>query len=58
MLSLRDDSSFVEMFYMQRAACLWGEALALDSSGAIRVPAGPGLGLEPDRGVIERYRVA
>lgn len=58
MLSLRDDSSFVEMFYMQRAACLWGEALALDSSGAIRVPAGPGLGLEPDRSVIERYKVA
>ncbi|MFA6267308.1 MAG: mandelate racemase/muconate lactonizing enzyme family protein [Pseudolabrys sp.] len=57
MLSLRDDGSYVEMFYMDRAACLWGDALALDKSGAIQVPAGPGLGLEPDRAVIERYTV-
>ena len=58
MLSLRDDHSFVERFYMERAACLWGEALTLDPSGVIAVPAGFGLGLEPDRAVIERYRVS
>ena len=58
MLSLRDDGSFVEMFYMERAACLWGQALGLNSSGAVNVPAGPGLGLEPDRAVMERYRVS
>ena len=58
MLSLRDDGFFVEMFYMERAACLWGHALDLDSSGAVNVPAGPGLGLEPDRAVMERYRVS
>ncbi|MBS0247250.1 MAG: mandelate racemase/muconate lactonizing enzyme family protein, partial [Proteobacteria bacterium] len=57
MLSLRDDASFVERFYMDRAACLWGDALTLDSDGAIGVPTGPGLGLDPDRGVIERYAV-
>jgi L-alanine-DL-glutamate epimerase-like enolase superfamily enzyme len=58
MMSLRDDKTFVEIFYMNREACLWGDALALDSRGAIRVPTGHGLGLEPDRRVIERYRVS
>ncbi len=57
MLSLRDDASFAEIFYMDRAACLWGDALALQADGTIRVPGGPGLGLEPDRDVIERYAV-
>ena len=58
MMALRDDKTFVEIFYMNREACLWGEALTLDAKGAIRVPTGPGLGLEPDRKVMERYRVA
>lgn len=57
LLSLRDDASFVEIFYMDRAACLWGDALALTSEGAIRVPTGPGLGLEPHRSVMARYAV-
>jgi len=57
MLSLRDDASFLEMFYMDRAACLWGDALALQPGGTVRVPTGPGLGLEPDRAVIERFAV-
>jgi L-alanine-DL-glutamate epimerase-like enolase superfamily enzyme len=43
---------------MERAACLWGDAIELDPSGAIAVPAGPGLGLAPDRDVIERFRVS
>ncbi len=58
MLSLRDDGSFVERFYLERPACLWSDALKLDAAGAIAVPAGPGIGLEPDRGVIDRYRVS
>ncbi|MCW5688401.1 MAG: mandelate racemase/muconate lactonizing enzyme family protein [Pseudolabrys sp.] len=57
MLSLREDASLVEWYYMDRAACLWGDALALDIDGAIAVPTGPGLGLEPDRDVIARYAV-
>ena len=57
MLALRDDASFVEWYYMDRAACLWGDALALGADGAIRVPTGPGLGLEPDREVMARYAV-
>ena len=57
MLSLRDDTSLVEWYYMDRAACLWGDALALNADGAIRVPEGPGLGLEPDRDVMARYAV-
>lgn len=57
MLSLREDASFLEMFYMDRDACLWGDALKLEAGGTIRVPTGPGLGLAPDRGVIERYAV-
>ncbi|MEJ2623301.1 MAG: hypothetical protein P8Z80_01775 [Pseudolabrys sp.] len=55
-LSLCDDGSFVEMFYMERAACLWGAALRLDDAGCIRVP--EGIGLEPDRGVIGRFRIS
>jgi L-alanine-DL-glutamate epimerase-like enolase superfamily enzyme len=57
MLSLREDASYLEVFYMDRAACLWGDALKLAADGTVRVPVGPGLGLEPDRDVIERYRV-
>jgi len=57
MLSLRDDASFAEIFYMDREACLWGDALTLAAGGTIRVPDGPGLGLDPDRAVIERYAV-
>ncbi len=59
LLSLRDDSSFVEIFYMNRAACLWGGRVdASQRNGTIAVPEGPGLGYEPDREVLERYRVS
>lgn len=58
LLSLRDDASFVEMFYMKREAGLWGGLIDVDRSGNVAVPDGPGLGAEPDRGVMERYRVA
>jgi L-alanine-DL-glutamate epimerase-like enolase superfamily enzyme len=58
LMSLRDDSTFVEVFYMKRAACLWGGRIDVGANGTIPVPDGPGLGYEPDREVMERYRVS
>jgi L-alanine-DL-glutamate epimerase-like enolase superfamily enzyme len=58
LLSLRDDASFVEVFYMQRAACLWRGRIDVDANGDVEVPQGPGLGLEPDTAVMEQYRVS
>jgi L-alanine-DL-glutamate epimerase-like enolase superfamily enzyme len=58
LMSVRDDSTFVEVFYMNRAACLWGGRIDIDANGTIRVPDGPGLGYEPDRDVVDRYRVS
>ena len=58
LMSLRDDASFVEAFYMKRPACLWQGRADVDGSGHVAVPNGPGLGYEPDRDVMERYRVA
>jgi len=58
LLSLRDDGTFVEMFYMNRAACLWRGNVEIDGKGAVSVPDGPGLGYEPDKAVMERYRVS
>ena len=57
MLALRDDG-FVEMFYMKRAACLWRGGVDVDANGNVGVPQGPGLGYEPDKAVIEQYRVS
>ena len=58
LLSLRDDATFVEMFYMKRAACLWGGRADVDANGDVEVPQGPGIGYEPDRAVMEQYRVS
>ena len=58
LMSLRDDGTFVEVFYMKRAACLWRGRVDVDASGNIAVPEGPGVGYEPDKEVMERYRVA
>jgi L-alanine-DL-glutamate epimerase-like enolase superfamily enzyme len=57
LMSLREDRTFVEVFYMNRAACLWRGAIDVGADGAVQVPDGPGLGYEPDREVMERYRV-
>jgi L-alanine-DL-glutamate epimerase-like enolase superfamily enzyme len=57
LMSLRDDGSFVEVFYMKRAACLWRGRVDTDANGTVAVPEGPGLGYEPDKEVMERYRV-
>jgi L-alanine-DL-glutamate epimerase-like enolase superfamily enzyme len=58
LLSLRDDATFVEMFYMKRAACLWGGRVDVDANGDVEVPQGAGIGYEPDRAVMEQYRVS
>ena len=58
LLALRDDASFVEMFYMKRAACLWRGRVDVDANGNVGVPQGPGLGYEPDKAVMEQYRVS
>ncbi len=58
LMSLRDDGSFIEIFYMNRAACLWHGQIDADANGSIEVPEGPGLGYEPDKEIMERYRVS
>jgi L-alanine-DL-glutamate epimerase-like enolase superfamily enzyme len=57
LLSVRDDG-YIEVFFMKRAASLWGSRVDIDASGHIEVPQGPGLGLEPDLAVMEQYRVS
>jgi L-alanine-DL-glutamate epimerase-like enolase superfamily enzyme len=57
LMSLRDEG-FIEMFYMKRAACLWRGRIDADANGCVEVPQGPGLGYEPDKDIMERYRVA
>ena len=57
LLSLRDEG-FIEFFYMKRAACLWRGRIDADAGGNVEVPQGPGLGYEPDKAVMEQYRVA
>jgi len=58
LLSLRDDGTFVEVFYMKREACLWRGRVDVDANGNVAVPDGPGLGYEPDREVMEQYRIS
>ena len=58
LMSLRDDGSFIEVFYMNRAACLWRGHVDVGANGTIAVPEGPGLGYEPDQEVMARYRVS
>ena len=50
LMSLRDDGTFVEVFYMKRAACLWRGRIDVDASGNIAVPEGPGAGLRAGQG--------
>lgn len=57
LMATRNDGAFVEVFYMNRAACLWGGRIEADAAGTIPVPEGPRLGYEPDKAVIEKYRV-
>jgi L-alanine-DL-glutamate epimerase-like enolase superfamily enzyme len=58
LLALRDDEIFVEMFHMKRAGCLWGGGVDVDGHGDVKVPQGPGIGYEPDRDVMEKFRLS
>ena len=57
LLSIRDEG-LIEVFYMKRAACLWGGRIAVDANGFVDVPTGPGLGYEPDKAVLEQFRAS
>src|SRR6516162_3610189 len=57
LMSIRDEG-LIEVFYMKRAACLWGGRIAVDASGFVDVPSGPGLGYEPDKAVLEQFRAS
>jgi L-alanine-DL-glutamate epimerase-like enolase superfamily enzyme len=52
--SLAPDA-LLENIYANLEANPFGDAM-LASDGKVRVPQGPGLGVEPDMGVVERYR--
>jgi len=57
LMSVRAEG-LIEVFYMKRAASLWGNHIDADANGEIAVPQEPGLGYEPDREVMEKYRVS
>jgi L-alanine-DL-glutamate epimerase-like enolase superfamily enzyme len=57
LLAAYGEPSWFEYFYLSAEAKLCGAALD-PAGGALAVPSGPGLGCDPDPGVIERYRVA
>jgi len=48
-------SGLAEWFYLDREACLYGESIA-PRGGVFHLPAGPGLGAEPNLDVIRDYR--
>ena len=43
---------------MKRAGCLWRGRVEVDGNGDVEVPQGPGIGYEPDREVMEQFRVS
>ncbi|MFL6837754.1 MAG: mandelate racemase/muconate lactonizing enzyme family protein [Bradyrhizobium sp.] len=57
LMSLRDEG-LIEVFYMKRPACLWRGRIDADQNGSVEVPQGAGLGYEPDKAVMEQYRVS
>ena len=57
LMSVRSEG-LIEVFYMKRAASLWGNRIDADANGDIAVPQGPGLGYEPDKDVMEKYLIS
>ena len=55
--ALGGPGALVEWRYFDLEAQLYGEAI-LPKNGAIAIPQGAGLGLEPSADVIRRYRLA
>jgi len=56
LLAAYGEPSWFEYFYLWPEAKLFGTTLD-PVAGALEVPLGPGLGYDPDPGVLERYRV-
>jgi L-alanine-DL-glutamate epimerase-like enolase superfamily enzyme len=56
LMSIRSEG-LIEVFYMKRAACLWGGRVDTDANGNVAVPQSPGIGYDPDLNVMEQYRV-
>ena len=56
LLAAGGEDALFEYFYCEAAATLYGATLA-PVNGVVRVPEGPGLGVEPDPEVIARFRV-
>ena len=56
-LSTFAEETMVEYSFADLGASPMGDAIAI-RDGRIAVPQGPGLGRDPDMGVVERYRVA
>jgi L-alanine-DL-glutamate epimerase-like enolase superfamily enzyme len=57
MLGAAAQEPLIEWLYFDLEQTLYGDAIT-PRNGQIAVPQGPGLGIDPDPKVIERYRVA
>ena len=57
-LTGRPGGSWTERFHTRLEATLYPDFISPVEGGRFRVPAGPGLGAEPDPDVIRDYRVA
>ncbi len=55
LLTTLAEPAWFELFYLEAEASLYGDALK-PVDGAMAIPQGPGLGLDPDPAVIARYR--
>ncbi|MEM1161398.1 MAG: mandelate racemase/muconate lactonizing enzyme family protein [Pseudomonadota bacterium] len=56
-LAAVEEEGWLEWLYVQRDADLFAD-MPLPRNGRIAIPDGPGLGADPDPGVIAKYRVA
>ncbi|WP_354684667.1 mandelate racemase/muconate lactonizing enzyme family protein [Cupriavidus necator] len=55
--ALGDGATMIEWRYFDMEASLLGDAMT-PKDGMVAVPNGPGLGIDPDQQVIQRYRIA
>jgi L-alanine-DL-glutamate epimerase-like enolase superfamily enzyme len=56
MAAVFEHEAMIEYSYTELGANPLGDAIAV-KNGRIALPAGPGLGRDPDPDVVERYRV-
>ena len=57
LLALRDEG-FDRIVLHEARRLPWRGRVDVDADGNVEVPQGPGLGYEPDKAVMEQYRVA